>query len=273
MRVRCPGGAARSAWGVRPGGACQGPWRGAQQRRTFLVGLVAHSWERKGWVPGVRTGAFGLGWVAKKKKISGVRSGPCGIPTPKGGPKNKVCRCGAPEGCAGRLGRAPKGGGGIRGAPERGATVLPFLGLLGPRFVGRKKVDFRGALWCLRVSNPKIGFQEQGLRLRRPGGGARGAWGVRPRGGVAGGARGGGAAVLAFLGLLRAHFAGQKKVDFRGALWPLRGSGPQRGLKEQGLRLRCPRGLRGAPGVCAQGGGLPGGPGGGVQQCWPFWAF
>ena len=97
--------------------------------------------------------------LAKKKTISGVRSGPCGVPTPKGGSKNKVCGCGAQGGCAGRMGCAPGVGGGCQGGTGRGATVLPFLGLLGAHFVGQKKDDFWGALWCLWFSNTKRGIK------------------------------------------------------------------------------------------------------------------
>ena len=87
--------------------------------------------------------------LAKKKTISGVRSGACGDQTLKEGSKKKVCGCGAPGGCAGRLGCAPGGGGAGGaggGAPERGAKVRAFLRLLGAHFVGQKKAAFWGAL-------------------------------------------------------------------------------------------------------------------------------
>ena len=57
------------------------------------------------------------------------------------------------------------------------------------------------------------------------------------------------------------HFGGA-----RGCLWAASG---KKGVTEQGLGLRCPGGLRGAPGVCAKS-GPAGGPGGG-DFFWAYW--
>ena len=115
---------------------------------------------------------------AKKRTFLRCARGACGFQAMNKDKKSKVCGCGALRDCAGRVGCALVGGGGLPGAPEGGVTVALFLDLLAwALFVGWKSDDFWGARNCLWASTDERGLKKQGLPLRCPGG-LRGAPGV-----------------------------------------------------------------------------------------------
>ena len=125
-----------------------------------------------------------------------------------------------PQGAARGAWGVRLGGGGLPGGPRDGCNSAAVSGPSGGPLCWPKERRFLG---CALVP---VGFKhpERAPRTRFavvvPQGAARGAWGVRPGGGGVGcqGAPERGAKVLAFLRLLGAHFVGQKKAAFWGAL-------------------------------------------------------